>query len=248
LFYLAIPQVHIYNDFMSQSLDLYRLQKIDSQREKAASRIRAIDQILLNDLALRQAQNELAACDQALQAARHNLKLAEDAVQAQAIKIEQNQAALYGGKVKNPKELQDLQHESSALKRYLSVLEDQQLDAMLALENSEQEYQKAAGFLDRTQSDSAQKNSTLVSEKQGLQRDIERLESERQATIKPIPVEAQAIYEKLLKQKRGLAVAVVLDNTCSGCGSTLTPAEWQAARSPNMISYCPTCGRILYAG
>ncbi len=147
---LAIPLFALYNHFMSQSLDLYRLQRIDSQREKAASRIRTIEQILSTDLALQQAQNDKAAREATLQSARQKLKQAEDAVQSQTIKIEQNQAALYGGKVKNPKELQDLQNESSALKRYLSVLEDQQLDAMLALENAEQEYEKSGAILEQS--------------------------------------------------------------------------------------------------
>ncbi len=233
---------------MSQSLDLYRLQRIDTQYEKISSRFREIDQILQKDEALSQAQKLMAEAENSLQSARNILRLAEGAVQSQSIKIEQNEASLYGGKVKNPKELQDLQNENLALKRYKSVLEDKQLDAMIALEAAEAEHKTASANLKQVQDTSEQKNAKLVAERDSLQRDIERLDSERQVTAAPIPADILSIYNKLRQQKRGLAVAAVIDETCAACGSTLTPAYWQAARSPHQISYCPTCGRILYAG
>ena len=47
------------------------------------------------------------------------------------IKLDQNQSSLYGGKITNPKELQDLQIESDALHRKITDLEDKLIDLMI---------------------------------------------------------------------------------------------------------------------
>ena len=77
---------------------------------------------------------------------------------------------------------------------------------------------------------------------------MDRLETERQAVVASISSDTLKLYERLRQQKRGLAVTTAKDASCDTCGATLTAAEWQLARSPGQMSYCPSCGRILYAG
>ena len=81
-----------------------------------------------------------------------------------------------------------------------------------------------------------------------LEKKKENLLTERHAVIQNLEEDALQKYETLRKTKRGLAVALVSEQACTGCGSTLTPADWQAARSPQRLVLCATCGRILYAG
>jgi hypothetical protein len=233
---------------MSQSSDLFRLQRIDTRRDQAQARIREIDQILQSDATLRQAQECYDAADKELSATRRVLREAEGAVESQRIKIEQTEASLYGGKVRNPKELQDLQLETASLKKYLQTLEDRQLDAMIALEQAESEHKRCQGLLDAARSAFSQKQSGMLQEKETLQKEVTKLDSERHAAASQIPAANLAEYEKLRPIKRGLAVAAVIDESCDGCGATLAPAEWQAARAPQRLFLCPSCGRILYAG
>jgi predicted nucleic acid-binding Zn-ribbon protein len=56
------------------------------------------------------------------------------------------------------------------------------------------------------------------------------------------------MYENLRQQKRGVAIAEISDNACAACGTTLTAALQQSARSATTLTHCPSCGRILYAG
>jgi uncharacterized protein len=233
---------------MSQSSDLFRLQRIDTRRDQAQTRVREIDQILQSDAAIRQAQACFDAAEKGLTACRRHLHEAENTVESQRIKIEQTEASLYGGKIHNPKELQDLQNESASLKRYLQTLEDRQLDAMIALEQAESEHKRCQSQLETAHSAFSQKQSGLLQEKEILLKEIVKLDSERQAAASQIPASNLADYEKLRPQKRGLAVAAVVDESCDGCGATLAPAEWQAARAPQRLFHCPSCGRILYAG
>ncbi len=233
---------------MSQVLNLYRLQKIDTRRDQISSRLTEIDKIMSGNEDLRRARAQSENANQNLQEERKHLHGLEDAVQSQQIKIEENNATLYGGRIHNPKELQDLQNEIAALKRYQVTLEDQQLEAMISLESSEAQSKAALNNLRAAQAQSISTNSTLVGEQTILQKEMDRLETEHQAVITSISSETLKLYERLRQQKRGLAVTTAEDACCDACGATLTAAEWQLARSPGQMSFCPSCGRILYAG
>lgn len=233
---------------MNEAFHLARLQKLDTQIDLIDQRLAEIQTVLDNDTEVQTAQSVHAAAEQQLREARKALVFAEETVQSQRVKIDLNQSALYGGRVRNPKELQDLQSESAALARHLSVLEDKQLDAMLALEDAEQHFTKAAALLDQTQAAFATRNATLVGERNRLQKDRERLQAEREPAASQIAPNYIDVYNRLRQQKRGVAVAGIEDSSCTACGSELPPMDWQAARSPNKVVYCASCGRILYAG
>jgi predicted nucleic acid-binding Zn-ribbon protein len=212
------------------------------------ARLREILAALEEDSAVRAATKLVAARERELLEARKTLHRTEQDVQAQRIKIEQTEASLYGGKIRNPKELQDLQNESAALKRYQAVLEDRQLEAMLAVEEFEEAYEGAAAELNAVQERAAAQNKSLVGEQSGLLRDVERLENERQAATSSMETSEMQLYEQLRLARNGIAVARVTDRACSACGSTLSAALLSAARSPNQITRCSTCSRILYLG
>ncbi len=232
---------------MSAALGLYRLQLIDSRMDEIRARLEKINQILENDLEMRQAKKQISETEGMLQLARHSLKQAETEVNRQKIKIEQSEAKLYSGNVKNPKELQDLQNEVAALKRHQETLEDRQLEAMLEEEATEQAHQAAIEKSERVKARLADQNQTLTTEQSDLNKDLERLNAERSAALSPLDPNLLTDYNQLRQVKRGLAIATVSDGACAACGTTLTPAQLQSARSTAQIINCSTCGRILYA-
>ncbi|HEX2980538.1 MAG TPA: C4-type zinc ribbon domain-containing protein [Anaerolineaceae bacterium] len=248
VFGLAFHLSRLYNRCMNEAFHLSRLQKIDTQLDHIATRLAEIDRQLAENAAVRAAEAQVEAANRALESARRNLRSAEEAVQAQRVKIELNEKSLYGGKVRNPKELQDLQNESAALKRHLSILEDQQLEMMLALEDTEKNQTAAAENLHQVQGQQAGLLATAMGDQTRLQREKTRLLAERAPLTAQVAASALELYERLRKQKRGLAVAGIEEGSCTACGSELTPAEWQSARNPNTIINCSSCGRILYAG
>jgi len=219
---------------------------VDSRMDEVRARLEDIRQTLENDEDVLQAKKWTGECDAKLKLAQQALRLAEGEVDKQKVKIEQSEANLYSGNVKNPKELQDLQNEIAALKRHLVTLEDRQLDAMLEVETNEQAYQAALDDLEHIKSRSTAQNQTLTNEQTVLTKDYERLETERQAAHAPLTPDLITVYEQLRQQKRGLAVAAVSDGACAACGTTLTPAQLQNARSTSQSYNCPTCGRILF--
>lgn len=232
---------------MSASLNLYRLQLVDSRMDKISARLDEIRRTLENDKELRRAKEQIDETEAAHKLTLQTLKLAEEEVGKQKVKIEQSEASLYSGAVKNPKELQDLQNEAASLKRYLGTLEERQLEAMLEEEAAEQANQTTLHKLEKVRTHLADQNATLTTEQADLNNELERLESERQATLTPLDTSLLGVYEELRQQRRGLAVAEISEGACIACGTTLTPSQNQSARSTTQIYKCPTCGRILFA-
>jgi len=232
---------------MSAALGLYRLQQVDSRLDQIQARQKWIHDTLQNDANLRAATQACAASESGHQEATRLLKQAEAEVNKQRAKIEQTEASLYGGSVRNPKELQDLQKDIVSLKKYLETLEERQLEAMLHAETAEQQLQAAQQALASTQAKDNEQNRDLSLENETLRKDLESIENERKAVIGNIASSTIAMYEQLRKQRRGLAVTQVSDSACDACGTTLTPAQHQNARSNSQLFNCPSCGRILYA-
>jgi len=233
---------------MSQPFKLHRLQQIDSQLDQLRSRLRGVEVALADSSLLLQAKEQFKQTETNLDAARRQLHRAEEAVKAQRIKIDQTESALYGGKVRNPKELQDLQNESASLRRYLSVLEDRQLEAMISLEEAELDHKTSIELLEATQTNTENQNRALLSEQAYLRQEELRLENERKAAASALQEDDLELYLQLRRVRQGVAVARVVDNTCSACGSTLSAAQLHAARSLNQIIRCNSCTRILYGG
>ena len=135
-----------------------------------------------------------------------------------------------------------------ALKRFLATLEDRQLEAMLVEEEARDSLDEADQVLQKVEMQVIKQNTTLSAEKNELENELEKLNAERDAARNPLDSGLLTIYENLRQQRRGLAVALISDGACSACGTTLTPALLQNARSSTDLHNCSTCGRILYVG
>jgi len=231
---------------MSNVLNLYRLQKLDSHVDKIKKRLVQIDRLLNDNIRVKKAKNALVKAEKNAKSARIKLKQIEDKVEAKKIKRKLVQNSLFSGKIKNPKELQDLQKESEAIKRYISQLEDEQLEAMIEHEEADENEKQAINRLNKAKAMTAEENASLLGEQLGLREDFERLLKEREAVIGAITSGDLNLYDQLRSRKRGIAVAEVTDGGCSICGQALTPSDQQRIRSANQLVFCPSCGRILF--
>ena len=228
-------------------MGLYRLQQVDSQIDGIQARQQTIRETLQNDLKLQAATRAFSAADSKHKEASRALKQTETEVEKQRIKIEQTESSLYGGRVQNPKELQDLQKDVASLKKHLETLEERELEAMVLVESVEHELQTAKSELEQTQVNINEQYRDLSRENEALDKELERLEHERNAILSDLISSAVSTYEQIRKQRRGIAVTTISDSACTACGTTLTLSLQQSARSATQLFTCPTCGRILYA-
>ncbi len=233
---------------MSAALGLYRLQQVDSQMDQIRARLKTIRETLENDLELRAANEALSIAENLHKQADNALKQSEADVEKQSNKIEQTESSLYSGSVHNPKELQDLQMEVTSLKKHLGTLEERELEAMIHVEDAEKGLYAAREKLASVKSNLKVQNSDLANESDMLNKDLERLTSEREAVTNALDEKAIKTYEQMRLQKRGVAVAILSENACSACGTTLTASQQQSVHSATELYFCPTCGRIVYSG
>ena len=233
---------------MSRSQTLFQLQQYDTNLDSSFRRIAEIE-ILISDtsdldkLHLLQDQRKLEFDEK-----QTELRSAENQVKDQNFKIEQNEKKLYGGMITNPKELEDLQLESESLKKYLTVLEERQLEAMLESDQAQSQYDEITEKVDDL---SQQKNSVtkdLLTENNNLKEQIAITEKERNQYLEANAIPDLSIYNKLRESLGGIAVTIMTNSSCSSCGANIPSAIEQEARSPGNLSNCPTCKRILHPG
>lgn len=231
---------------MNTSFTLFRLQAQDTLRMKMNARLKDIDRIIAADKEVSQANERLAEAQGINKSAESVLKELVAQVKEKKMKRELTQANLFSGKVRNPKELQDLQAETQALDRAIAKLEDEQLQAMMVLEETTRALRQAEGDLQKVMDRIASQNSLLIGEKHKIESEIPQVDAQRQALREQLDEATFTVYRNLFKSKSGRAIAEVNDDTCGACGVTVPPADIQAAKSPNVVAYCKNCGRILY--
>ena len=232
---------------MSIALLLYRLQQIDSRLSQVTTRLSALHSMLENNAELQAARQRLESARMAQHEAEKALKTAEYEANNQRVKLEQVESSLYSGKIQSPKELQDLQNEIAAFKRHLAVLEDNQLEAMMAVETTHALLETAQKELDATQGKVIAENATLQTEQNSLQKEAENLNAQRLAVLPTINADALGLYDSLRQKRSGLAVSQVIESSCDTCGASLTPGYAQSVRTSAQLVHCPMCGRILYS-
>ena len=233
---------------MSRASGLYRLQEIDLENDRLKGRLEEI-RITLDDSAeITQLRADLAAKDSALATVRAASTRAENEVEDQRLKIQNTEQALYGGSVKHPKELEDLEMESESLKRHLDTLEDRYLEVMLEQDEAEGKLTQSSASLEVAESGQASQHVELVTERESIDNRLANLEAEREVALASVSKQDQDAYEGLRTRLRGVAVIVLNGDSCGACGLTLSASSRQLVGSGDELIRCTQCGRILYGG
>jgi predicted nucleic acid-binding Zn-ribbon protein len=233
---------------MSRASSLYRLQQLDLELDENRSRVKEINALLEDDAVIARHRQALSETNEQLKIARAaNLK-AEHAVATQRSKIERTEKTLYGGVVKDPKELQDRQQEAESLKRYMATLEDRLLEVMIHLEEAQSVQASADDSLANAQQSQNAHHKDLTQERDRLTANISRMEAEREAALANVEQQDLKLYDNLRKQAGGIAIALLQEGNCSACGLGLAQSIQQSIRSGSELIKCGQCSRVLYAG
>jgi predicted nucleic acid-binding Zn-ribbon protein len=155
------------------------------------------------------------------------------------------EAKLYGGTVRNPKELSDLDADVRSLKAQAAKREDVLLALMEEAEAADAEYRGAEAEYLRIESAWQANRAGLLSERAELEPEVERLEAQRGQQIAEIGRAALGLYQLLRERRAGQAVARVERGMCQGCRITLPMSVLQKARAGVGLVQCVSCERIL---
>jgi predicted nucleic acid-binding Zn-ribbon protein len=221
---------------------------LDLELDQARRRWREIEAALADSPALVHTRAELNKAEQALGQTTTELKSLELEAQSLNEKIAAEEDRLYSGRIRNPKEMLDIQQELEGLKRRRSALDDQMLAMMEQAEQQRADLLRCREALAQAEQHFAEDSQRLKAEQAKLRAKVEADLAQREALRRAIPAEDLAIYEALRKKKpNGVAVALIRNGACGQCGAVPPSQLTQQANTGDKLAFCPNCGRILYA-
>ena len=233
---------------MGRSKTLYQVQQYDTQIDNALKRIREIDALLGDNKLLADALKIQSDTEHVLIEKKKVLASAEVVVGDHSLKIDQNQKKLYSGSVTNPKDLEDLQLESESLNKYLLVLEERQLEAILEMDEAQNDFNNASSEAASINLKMESEHTDLTAEKKDLEHSITEAAAQKDSFLSSNDIPDLQTYLSLRKSSGGIAVTLMVASSCSSCGANIPSAIAQEARSPVKLAFCPTCRRILHPG
>lgn len=229
---------------MSLSKSLYELQQIDSELQKRQRVLGEIERHLGEDEALVKARAQLISTQSHLVEVEAKQRDAEWEVEDLENRINQLKEKLYGGTIRNPKELVNLEHEVEILRKQLKQKEDRLLDLMAEVESTRDQFHLGSQNLKEIQNNWQQEQEILLQRQARVREELSELSRRRDILVSQVDPSAIQLYEQV-KLRKGQAVAKVEQGRCQGCRITLPVGEWQRVRS-GAIVHCSNCGRILH--
>ena len=146
----------------------------------------------------------------------------------------------------NPKEAANLQDEVAALKRRNSEREERLLEAMLAVEENQGTLTRKQAEFSTTEVAWSADQARLQEAKETLDQQLSQLLERRPQMTASLQPALLSEYDTLRAKKAGRAVVTVKDGVCQGCGIAMSNSRVQRARTDEALTYCSTCGRMLY--
>lgn len=230
---------------MTASQTLYRLQTLDLAIAQRRARLKAIDAELGQNTAVNAARLALDEAEKGLRGAQTRARDLELEIKSVADKIVETDKTLYGGTVKNPKALAEMQEEVESLQRRQQALENTLLETMSEVESSQTATADARTALTQAQTEHAGSQTHLLEEQAMLESDLAKLNSQRDELLPTIDPTILNTYETLRGRKGGHAVSLLKEESCSRCGVEQTAMTISQVRQGKGLVYCNTCGRIL---
>jgi hypothetical protein len=234
--------------FVSVTSQLYQLQRVDSAWEEESQHLALVESSLGESGDLIRAREAVAETESHLGDLRRQTRALELEVDSLSDKLKANQERLYGGRVRNPKELSGLQEEASALRRRRSELEDQQLELMFTVEGQEAELAERQARLRQIEANWREEQAALQAQKQALELRMAELAEERDEMRSHIGAAGTALYDDLRRRLGSTAVALLKKGICQGCMVDVPTSMARAVERGEGIYYCPICNRLLHSG
>ncbi len=229
---------------MSVVKQLYQLQEVELEIESNEQALAQIARQLGESQAVVRARTKLKLEQQHLEELRRRQHAAEWEIEDLVSKLTTAEGKLYSGRIKDPKELTNLQHEVDGLRVRRAQLEDKALAIMDRVELSTTSVDTLSNELKTLEAEWHSQQQQLSTNMEQLKTTLSDLKHKRQLLSVKIDPQAIELYQELKKQRRQ-AVAKVEQGICRGCRISLPTTELQRARGDSLVQ-CGSCGRILF--
>jgi hypothetical protein len=149
----------------------------------------------------------------------------------------------------NQKEYETAMRETDALQKLIATFETQVVEKVTASEEVDKEIAERSEEINTLD---AKREAALKEFDSQLAKDRKEFDKEskhRQEAFVTLPTRLAAIYDRLAQRSRdGIAVAEVVNGSCSACFMSLRPQILLEVRQGNTIITCESCTRIMYIG
>jgi len=233
---------------MSVLGQLYRLQLTDSEWDEKSHRLMEVVEGLAASDEVAHAREEVVEAERALHESKAKARTLELEVGTIDARLKANQERMYGGKVRNPKELSGLSEEAKSLLRRRADAEDVELELMLQAEAQEAELAEIRARLRQVEATWQEQQAVLTAEKEQLESRLAALEELRGEVRSLISKADLALYDELRAGLGGVAVALLRRGMCQVCGVDVPTGDAQAVERGEGAHFCPVCNRLLYGG
>ncbi|MBA7689940.1 hypothetical protein ES703_98459 [subsurface metagenome] len=229
---------------MTVAKQLYRLQEVDLEIESGKRALEQVKSQLGESQAVIKTQQQLELEQKRLEELSRQQRSAEWEIDDISTKLAAAEEQLFSGRVKNPKELTNLQHEVESFQARRNQLEEKALEIIDRVEQSEASVARINSELETLKADWQRQQKQLTDEMERLKASLADLKAKRQRLAGEVDPPAFEFYQDLRKGK-GIAVARVEQGICRGCRISLPTTDLQQARSGKLVQ-CSSCGRILF--
>ncbi len=145
------------------------------------------------------------------------------------------------------KQYETSMRETDALQKQIAALETQVLEKMTETEDAEKILAERADEINSLEGNRTEAFSTFDGELKSNASELEKQTKKRDEVMKTIPPNWASVYNRLVQRSEdGIAVAEVVNGSCSACFMSLRPQVIQQLRRANDIITCENCTRILY--
>jgi predicted nucleic acid-binding Zn-ribbon protein len=231
---------------MAIAAELYALQEIDSAIDVAQATLAAVEEQLGETEELTSARAAVEEHREALRGLHEGQRDVEWQVDDARSHVTAVESKLYGGTVRNPKELAGLNDDANMLKGHLQRREDELLNHMVKVEEQEAALRQAEAALKEVEGRWRGEQADLLGQKERLEAELAELAGSRRGQAGRIDGRVLELYDLLRGRRQGKAVVKVERGMCQGCRISLPMSVLQKARSGFDVVQCVSCERILY--
>ena len=231
---------------MNRLQTLLALQAADQEWDEKGRRYQVLRRLLADQSELQALQEACRQIKQDLAASHVKLRNSELEMASLQSKQREVQDALYGGRVRVPKDLETLQKESQILQQRRNTMEEEILNLMALVEDYEAQDKTRASVLQAFQERSVTEHEAQSTEYSELRTRLKAVQELRDRLRGSINRGDLALYDELRGKKNGVVLAPMAESSCQICRVSVPVRKAQLAASGDEVITCEGCGRILY--
>ncbi len=232
---------------MSAELNnLYKVQQSDTELARLRQALDELDTGAELDSQVRQLESELADLGVRLRTSEKENLDCELELKTLEEKRTKFRAQLYGGTVRNPRQLSDLHQEVEMLEREVRKLEDRTLELMEQMESQRAEIAAGEGRLGELKGQLEAVRAKYDSVSERLRAEVGELEAKRREDAAQVGVHLLKRYEQIRTRAGNLALVKVSGGNCPGCRIALPSETVKGLQAHKTGLTCENCGRLLF--